>query len=29
MILASLAAQDYVVLLDEHGREFTSVEFAA
>lgn len=29
MILAALAAQDYVVLLDEHGREFTSMEFAA
>lgn len=29
MILAALAPQDYVVLLDEHGREFTSMEFAA
>lgn len=29
LILASIAPQDYVVLLDEHGREFTSREFAA
>ena len=29
MILAALAPQDYVVLLDEHGREFMSMEFAA
>ncbi len=28
LILASIAPQDYVVLLDEHGREFTSREFA-
>ena len=28
-ILASLDAGDYVVLLDEHGREFRSVEFAS
>ena len=27
--MASIAPQDYVVLLDEHGREFTSREFAA
>ena len=26
--MASIAPQDYVVLLDEHGREFTSREFA-
>lgn len=29
LILASIAPQDYVVLLDEHGKEFTSREFAA
>lgn len=28
-ILSMLAPQDYVVLLDEHGREFTSKDFAA
>lgn len=28
LILAALSPQDYVVLLDEHGREFTSKEFA-
>ena len=27
-ILASLDAGDYVVLLDEHGREYTSMEFS-
>lgn len=29
MILAKLRPSDYVILLDEHGREFRSVEFAA
>ena len=28
MILDSLEKSDYVVLLDEHGTEFTSIEFA-
>lgn len=28
-ILSMLVPQDYVVLLDEHGREFTSKDFAA
>ena len=28
-ILSMLAPQDYVVLLDEHGRELTSRDFAA
>lgn len=27
-ILATLDSSDYVVLLDEHGKEFTSVEFS-
>lgn len=27
-ILAKLSPSDYVVLLDEHGREYTSMEFA-
>jgi len=28
MILRSFQPSDYIVLLDEHGKEFTSVEFA-
>lgn len=28
-ILAALGKSDYVVLLDEHGKEFRSIEFAA
>lgn len=28
LILASLEKSDYVVLLDEHGKEFTSIEFS-
>lgn len=28
-ILASLTNSDYVVLLDEHGKEYTSVEFSS
>lgn len=28
-ILAQLATSDFVVLLDEHGKEFTSVQFAS
>lgn len=27
-ILASLSTSDYVVLLDEHGKEFTSIDFS-
>ena len=29
LILSRLSQSDYVVLLDEHGKEFTSMEFAA
>lgn len=29
MILKALRNDDYVILLDEHGREFSSMEFAA
>lgn len=29
LILGSLNSSDYVVVLDEHGREYTSVEFAS
>ena len=28
MVLAKLQSSDYIVLLDEHGKEFRSVEFA-